>query len=264
MPHFYAPVVKRVMKRMNTPLAVPKYLKLRKAIREMDIVHIQFPFFLGIRSVRIATRLKIPVISTFHIQAEHLAMNTGITSPAFIRLCYRIWVKRIYNRSCMVICPSKFARDELQRYGLTAPAIVISNGILPIFRPLIVERDVEHSGKFIVLSVGRYAPEKHQELIIRAIGLSRHKDKIQLFLIGEGPMKEKLEESGRTLPNRPIFLTMSSEELVTYYNMADLYVHAASVEVECMTVLEAIGCGLPPVIADSPKSAAKQFALDDR
>ena len=25
-----------------------------------------------------------------------------------------------------------------------------------------------------------------------------------------------------------------------------------------------IGCGLPPVIADSPKSAAKQFALDDR
>jgi 1,2-diacylglycerol 3-alpha-glucosyltransferase len=31
-----------------------------------------------------------------------------------------------------------------------------------------------------------------------------------------------------------------------------------------MTVLEAIGCGLPPLIADSPKSATKQFALDNR
>ncbi len=46
--------------------------------------------------------------------------------------------------------------------------------------------------------------------------------------------------------------------------MADLYVHAATVEVECMTVLEAMGCGLPLLIADSPKSATKQFALDDR
>jgi hypothetical protein len=60
------------MKRMNVPLAVPSYRKLRQVIREMDIIHVQFPFFLGIRSVRIATKMKIPVISTFHIQAEHL------------------------------------------------------------------------------------------------------------------------------------------------------------------------------------------------
>jgi glycosyltransferase involved in cell wall biosynthesis len=38
-------------------------------------------------------------------------------------------------------------------------------------------------------------------------------------------------------------------------------VHAASVEVEGMTILEAMGCGLPLLLADSPKSAAKQFAL---
>jgi len=51
---------------------------------------------------------------------------------------------------------------------------------------------------------------------------------------------------------------------VKYYNMADLYVHAAAVEVECMTVLEAMGCGLPALIAESPKSATSQFAIDDR
>ena len=99
MPRFYVPIVKRIMKRMNTPLAIPAYSKLRKVIKGMDIVHIQFPFFLGIRSVRIATRLKIPVISTFHIQAEHLAMNAGIRSRAFIRYTYKIWIKRIYNRN---------------------------------------------------------------------------------------------------------------------------------------------------------------------
>ncbi len=264
MPHFYAPVLRKIMKRMNTPLAVPSYRKLKRVIREMDIVHIQFPFFLGIRSVRIATKMKIPVISTFHIQAEHLAMNAGIHSGAFIRFCYKIWIKRIYNRSSVVICPSEFAQDELKRYGLTARAVIISNGILPMFKPLPVKRNPSQANKFIILSVGRFAPEKQQEIILQAIRISKHRDKLQLILIGEGPMKEKLQESGKNLPNHAVFLSLSPEELVKYYNMADLYVHAATVEVECMTVLEAMGCGLPLLIADSPKSATKQFAFDDR
>ena len=171
---------------------------------------------------------------------------------------------RIYNRSSMVICPSKFAENELRYYGLEAPATVISNGLLPMFRPVPVERDPAHAGKFIILSVGRNAPEKRQGFIIQAIGKSKYRDKIQLILAGEGPLREKLQESARELPNPPVFLTLTSEELVKYYNMADLYVHAANVEVECMTVLEGMGCGLPPLIADSPKSAASQFALDDR
>ena len=264
MPRFYAPVVRKIMKRMNVPLAIPAYRKLRKTIREMDIVHVQFPFFLGIQSVRIATKLKIPVISTFHIQAEHLAMNAGIHSGAFIRRCYKIWMKRIYNRSSIVICPSIFAQDELKKYGLTSTTMVISNGIPPMFKPCSVERDPSQTDKFIILSVGRFAPEKQQELILQAIRRSKHRDILQLILVGEGAMKERLQESGRDLPNHPVFLSLTPEELVKYYNMADLYVHAAIVEVECMTVLEAMGCGLPLLIADSPKSATKQFAFDEK
>lgn len=264
MHRFFAPVVWKIMKRMNTPLAFPYGRKLRKVIREMDIVHIQFPFFLAIRSVKIARKMKIPVVSTFHIQAEHLAENAGIRSSFFIRYCYRIWMKRIYNRSSMVICPSKFAQDELKRYGLTAPSTIISNGILPIFKPREVERESYLADKFILLSVGRFAPEKQHEIILQAIRISNYSDRLQLILIGEGHMKERLQETGKDLPNQPVFLSLSPEELVKYYNMADLYVHAATVEVECMTVLEAMGCGLPLLIADSPKSATKQFAFDER
>lgn len=35
-------------------------------------------------------------------------------------------------------------------------------------------------------------------------------------------------------------------------------------EIESIACLEAIACGLVPVIADSPKSAAKAFALDEK
>jgi glycosyltransferase involved in cell wall biosynthesis len=141
--------------------------------------------------------------------------------------------------------------------------VVISNGILPIYQPGEYKRKDDLKDKFIILSVGRFAPEKRHDMIISAIQDSRYKDKIQLILIGEGPKKEKLQKIGITLTNPPIFLSLPSEELVYYYNIADLYVHAAVVEVECMTVLESIGCGLPPLISDSHKSATKQFALDN-
>jgi glycosyltransferase involved in cell wall biosynthesis len=262
LPKFYPFGVKRIMKRMHTPLAIPSRKILRKTIKEMDIVHIQFPFFLAINSIKVARRLHIPVVTTFHIQAEHLASNAGIHSRIFIFYCYKFWIKQIYNKSDLVICPSKFAESELQKYGLKSPAAILSNGFLPIFKPMKVDREDGLKNKFIILSVGRFAPEKRHELIIHAIKNSGYQEKIQLILIGDGPMKEKLVETGNVLANPPIFLSLSPEELVYYYNVSDLYVHAATVEVECMTVLEAMGCALPVLIADCPKSATKQFALN--
>ena len=44
----------------------------------------------------------------------------------------------------------------------------------------------------------------------------------------------------------------------------DLYVHAADVEIEAMSCMEAFASGLVPVIANSPTSATPQFALDER
>ena len=50
----------------------------------------------------------------------------------------------------------------------------------------------------------------------------------------------------------------SRQDLLNLLRCADLYCHPAEVEIE------AIACGLVPVIANSPKSAAKAFALDEK
>jgi glycosyltransferase involved in cell wall biosynthesis len=61
-----------------------------------------------------------------------------------------------------------------------------------------------------------------------------------------------------------VFGFLPAEELVPYYGAAALSVHASEVEVEGMAALEALACGAPCLIADSPRSATPQFALDDR
>ena len=53
------------------------------------------------------------------------------------------------------------------------------------------------------------------------------------------------------------------EELVKVINFCDLYVHPSYAEIESIACVEAITCGLVPVIADSKMSAAKHFALTE-
>lgn len=161
LPSLYVPLVDGVMRKMKTPLAVPFNNILKRAIQGNDIIHVQFPFFLGVRAIHFARKFGIPVVSTFHIQAEHLAMNAGIHSTIFINQTYHYWIHNIYNLSDRVICPSPFALEELVRYGLKAPATVISNGFLPLFRPIEIARDKRLQDAFVILSVGRYAPEKN-------------------------------------------------------------------------------------------------------
>ncbi len=46
--------------------------------------------------------------------------------------------------------------------------------------------------------------------------------------------------------------------------MTDLYIHAADIEIEAISCIEAFASGLVPIIANSSRSATPQFALDKR
>ena len=76
------------------------------------------------------------------------------------------------------------------------------------------------------------------------------------------------EEVGRKLaeklPNPIVMSFYEPERLLEILHMADLYVHTSDAEIEAMSCMEAFACGLVPVIADSPRSATPQFALDER
>ena len=54
------------------------------------------------------------------------------------------------------------------------------------------------------------------------------------------------------------------KNLLDLIAISDLYVHAADMEIEAMSCMEAFAAGLVPVISNSSKSATPQFALDER
>jgi glycosyltransferase involved in cell wall biosynthesis len=263
LPSFYLPFVRRVMERMKFIFAWPSTKVLRKAFEGADLVHVQLPFLLAIRSITIAGEMGVPVVASFHVQPENICYNIGIRSRTVINWMYRFFIKMVYNRSSVVVCPSPFAEKELKRRGLSVPGIVVSNGILPQFRPAKASRDARFRGKFMILTVGRLAKDKRHDVLIEAVSRSKYRDVIQLVCPGQGPIKDRLEELGSRLPNPPVFGWITEKELIRFLNTADLYVHPSEVELESMSVLEAMGCGLPPIISNSGTSAAKRFALTE-
>jgi glycosyltransferase involved in cell wall biosynthesis len=260
---FFIPTPGNIMQKMRLPFAWPDERLLEESLARQDVVHVQFPFYLGIKAITAAQKLKVPVVSTFHVQAEHLLHNVGLYNQTLVRWTYRFFLSKTYNRSDNVVCPSAFAEGELRRYGLRVPSTVISNGVPPEYRPLPHDQVQRFDGKFVILSVGRLAREKRHDLLMDAIRKSRHENRIQLVILGDGPQRAHLEEQGKTLTNPPVLKYLKPQELIAYYGGADLCVHAADVEVECMSVLEAMACGLPCLIACAPLSASSQFALSD-
>src|SRR5690606_27715924 len=114
---------------------------------------------------------------------------------------------------------------------------------------------------FHIISTGRYAKEKNQILLLKAVNASKLKDQIKITLAGHGPKRDFLENYAKKHNLDVEFKFFKQEELIKALESAHLYVHAANIEIEAIACLEAIAVGLIPVIANARKSATKQFAL---
>jgi glycosyltransferase involved in cell wall biosynthesis len=261
VPGFQLPI--RAMKKMQFHFARPDRRILAREFAAADVVHLQFPFWLSWVAIEEAQALGRPVVAAFHVQPENAFLNIGLRSARLNAFVYRRWVARYFQRADAVVCPSFFAKRKLERNGLTAPAFVISNGVPPDLKPSAAPRDPRHSGRFVVASVGRFAIEKRQEVLIEAVLRSRHRERIHLVLAGAGPREAALARLAKGLPSVEMGF-LSRERLRAVLGTSDLFVHTSEVELEGIAVIEAMSMGCPVLVADAPESAASDIALDDR
>jgi glycosyltransferase involved in cell wall biosynthesis/1-acyl-sn-glycerol-3-phosphate acyltransferase len=260
------PLVSAVARKNNMHFGLFDEKIIREAFTGADVVHLIFPWQIEQKCLKLARRMGIPVSGAFHCQPENVTYNMMIkllgVANTFIYFLFRIWMYRHIEN---IHCPSRFAAGELQKHGYHARLHAISNGISDSFKPAETEV-VREDGAINVLMVGRLAEEKRQDLVIKAVKQSKYRDRIQISFVGRGPMYKRYLRQTLGLPNPPRFFLdfIPHEQLVDLIYKTDVYIHASEVELECISCLEAIACARVPVIANSNKSAAPQFALDGR
>jgi glycosyltransferase involved in cell wall biosynthesis len=263
LPRFTIPPFGTIMREMGFIFAWPTRSRLEPVLRDADVVHVQFPFWLGIKAARLAREMGTPVVAACHLQPENMLHNIGLRSPWLIDQTWRLFISTLYGRADHLVVPTAMGLEELRRRGLTVPADVISNGIPSAFSPGPGEHAPPQPGRFVILAVSRLAREKRLDLIIEAVGRARHAAEIQLVICGRGPEEGRLRSLASALPRPAEFKVVEEADMPGVMRSADLLVHASEIELEGMAVLEALGIGLPALVADAVFSAAARLAISD-
>ena len=261
------PLVMKFIRSQGMEFGKPDENVLIDAIGGADLVHFYLPFKLEKVGKQIADKLGVPSTAAFHVQPENITSSVKCGKIKPLNDAIYFGFKSFYNQFEHIHCPSRMLADILDAHGYTAQKHVISNGYNEFFHKVESVRPPELEGKYVITMSGRLSREKRQDLIIEAAASSKYRDRIGLVFCGRGPWEKKLRKlAEKLLPkdNRPVFKFCSQEELRDVLCYSDLYVHASDAEIEAISCMEAFACGLVPVISDSPTTATKQFALDER
>lgn len=284
------PLADAIISAQGYAFAKPKRKVIKQAVAWADVVHLEEPFGLQARTAHVAKRAGKPVLATYHIHPENITATIHLDGLWPLNaLLLASWRRRIYALAQVVQCPSDSVRQRLQRWGLGDKLVTISNGVgLAPSKPE-VSAKTEHSepsgqqaeakqvpGKaqpvgeqiYHLLVVGRFSREKDQATILKAMRHSRYASQIQLVFAGRGPTEKSLRRAASrlvrdgVLKHAPSFDFFDAAGLDAQAEQADLYIHAAFIEVEGLSCLEVLRHGVVPVIAHSPLTATSQFALD--
>lgn len=258
------PGISHLIKSQGMSFAIPNTEILEKAIRNVDVVHFYMPFFLSKSGLKICQKLHVPHTAAFHVQPENITYSIGLGTKTKVNdMIYTHYRDSFFNKFTHIHCPSEFIANQLKKHGYTAKLHVISNGVDDGFKYYGKEKLPEFKDKFVISMIGRYSNEKRQDVLIEAILKSKYEHKIQLVLAGKGPKESKYKKLGEKLTNKPIMKFFNTSDLLNLLKSTDLYVHSADAEIEAISCIEAFACGNVPVIANSPNSATKQFALNE-
>jgi glycosyltransferase involved in cell wall biosynthesis len=241
---------------------------IRDAVRWADVIYLAEPFTLQRRVIDIAEEEEKPVTAAYNLHPENITAYVKMQKNRLLNAwILRIWKKKVYNRCAAIVCPNEETKEFLEKKGFKPEITVIPSGCMPVDR---ITPEVPFEKKqslFYIVSTGRLAVEKDQITLLRAMTHSKHHARIKLIFAGKGPClkqlkdtAEKLRQSGAIM-REPLFGFYTPEKLKGIYEIADLYVHCAFIEVEGLACMEAVQNGLVPVIAKGRKTAATKFAM---
>ena len=290
LPAMRFPLADAIISAQGYAFAKPKRKVIKQAVAWADVVHLEEPFGLQARTAHAAKHAGKPVLATYHIHPENITATIHLDGLWPLNaLLLASWRRRIYALARVVQCPSDSVRQRLQRWGLGDKLVTISNGVgLAPSKPAAGtkteycapggrqvetkqtpgEAQPEGEQVYRLLVVGRFSREKDQATILKAMRHSRYASQIQLVFAGRGPTEKSLRRAAShlvrdgVLKHAPSFNFFDAAGLDTQAEQADLYIHAAFIEVEGLSCLEVLRHGVVPVIAHSPLTATSQFALD--
>lgn len=256
-----------------------------------DLVHVHYEASCSIAGVKLAKEHKLKLIQTMHGR-EDIAINTNLPAPtkylvakllnimhsislgrlsskterlprkdSFLiknSVCQNMWqlMVRQANLADVVISPSAHFAKNLKHYGVKKPIHVISNGVDDSYL-----QNLSFSVRFFkpneplrIIWNSRLSKEKRILPFLQSVANSKHKDRIDLTIIGDGNQMQEAKIFAKShlqssqikflgiIPHEQIFNFMQNQHISV--------INSYGFDTQGMTILEAVACGLPILYAD--------------
>ena len=232
---------------------------------QLDIIHTQTEFSLGLLGVWIAKELRIPVVHTYHTQYEDYVRYIAkgmVIRPSMVKYIVRGFMSDLDG----VICPSEIVYDLLMKYKVKVEKRVIPTGIeLAKFeRPEITSENIADlrdklgiaKDETMLLSLSRVSYEKNIQAILAALpAVLEENPDVKLVVAGDGPYLSDLKAQAKRLNIIDVIIftgMIAPSETALYYKAADFFISASTSETQGLTYLESLASGTPIIAHGNP------------
>ena len=232
----------------RVPLDRPALARLIER-REPDLIEAGDPYRLAWAALDASQRLGVPAVAFCHsnllaLAAQCVGGGDGRAARGARRAAGR-YLAHVYRGFDLVLAPSRSMQRTLEELGLTQVQQQPLGVDGATFHPS--RRDEQwraalglEPGQRVLLYAGRFAPEKHLQLLAAAV--RRLGPRYLLLAVGHGPTPPRGAQV-RRLPFEP-----RASRLARMMASVDGFVHAGDQETFGLGVLEAMACGTPVAV----------------
>ncbi len=231
--------------------------------RSRDVIHANWAIC-GLIAGICGTIIRKKVVTTLRGEDINRATNSAI-SKLILKVCIGL--------SDSIVCVSSSHSKSLKKLYPTAAHKIqhIPNGVSSEL--LSSSPNPGNNDSVTILTIGSLIPRKNISCIIEAISKCRCRNRIRLKIVGEGPLKQALDLSTKTLGVQTEFKgQVDFRNIGKEYQSSDIFILASFSEGRPNVMLEAMASGLTVICSDIPgtnevitqNSDGILFELDNR
>jgi glycosyltransferase involved in cell wall biosynthesis len=235
-------------------IPTPKSSKvLTEALEKLkpDLVHASLTLSpLDFRLPEICEDLKIPLVATFHPPFDSKLRNLS-SSTQF--LTYQLYAPFLAQYDKVIVF-SQLQRHLLVKLGVPrSRLVIIPNGVdVDKYSPGESPIKEQFKAERLFVYLGRIAPEKNVESLLKAWRHCEMGSECQLLMVGDGPLKPSLQMNyGKEYGINWLGFIADEMTRINILRAADVFILPSLVEGLSLSLLEAMSCGAACLATDA-------------
>jgi len=252
--------------RVGLPMIDFKFKK-KLSKNSFDILHAHCPFISGQLAQKLAKKLDIPLVATFHTKYRE-DFKKALSGDMFVDFLMTLTMD-FYNSADIVWVPNRSTGETLKEYGYNGEYEIMPNGTdfdIPEkakylkYRHKGLEEIKADNNDFVLLFVGQHRWEKNVKTILEALKIMKEKKtSFKMVFAGEGYAAKEMKTMARQfgVSDNVVFTGVITQRstLKHLYACADLFIFPSVYDNAPLVMREAAAFDVPSIVVRNTSSA---------